>query len=250
MQENNHREICAIILAAGKGKRMKNEDINKVTIRINKKPLIAYSVQVLEELRIKPIIIVTGHAEHTVKKALQYKNITYAKQDKQLGTGHAALQAIPKIPANITDVIILYGDDSYLYKKELLSKIINMHLSGSQEITFLTILVDDPTGLGRIIRDSNNHIKGIVEEKDADSTQKKIKEINPNVYIFKASFIKKYLPLISQSSVTGEYYLPTLIDLAYDSQEKIEALEGGKIPWQGINTSVDLKIAEKLIKSN
>lgn len=249
MTQITKRKICAIILAAGKGKRMRNKEANKVTLLLNNKPMVFYIIELLDQLQINPVIVVVGHAKGTVEKALRETKVIFAEQKEQLGTGHAVQQAIEFIPEDATDVIILYGDDSYLYKKDLLSKMINMHVNGDQALTFLTIDVQNPKGLGRIIRDSSDRVCDIIEEKDATDREKNVKEVNPNFYLLKTGFLKKYLPLIAPSPATGEYYLPSLIKLAYKAGIIAKVVKGGQIPWQGINTQEDLDIAEKLIKS-
>lgn len=242
---NRRRSISAIILAAGKGSRMK-EEVNKVTLLLNGKPLISYAVNLLQKMEVRPIIVVIGHAKESVKNALKDADIIFVDQKEQLGTGHAVKNAIIKVPETSTDIIILYGDDSYLYKKEILNKIINKHMMGNAMLTFLTIKVEEPAGLGRIIRDSNGNVIDIIEEKDATQEQRKINEINPNCYIFRHDFLKKYLPQIPKSPVTGEYYLPSLIKIAKENNEKIQALDGGFLPWKGINTKEDLVEARNL----
>lgn len=246
---NKQRNICAIILAAGRGSRMKSGDQNKVTMLLHDKPLISYSVNLLENLNITPIIIVVGHAKKSVQEALIDKKVEFIEQASPLGTGHAALTAITKVPSRATDIVILYGDDSYLYTKEILNKIINTHIIEDAAFTLLTIKVDNPQGLGRVIRDKNGNIQGIIEEKDATDEQRKINEVNPNCYIFKAEFLKKYLPEIKKSPVTGEYYLPALIEIAVAKNEKIKIIDGGYLPWKGVNTRQELEEARNMIKS-
>ncbi len=243
-----NRKLGAIILAAGRGKRMEQKRANKVTLLLRDKPLITYAVNLLEKMKISPVIVVVGHAKDTVQVALKNARVVFAEQKRRLGTGHAVRSAITKIPSEITDIIILYGDDSFVYNEEILNKIINIHIMNDQMLTFLTIKVNNPAGLGRIIRNDKREVIDIIEDKDATVVQKKIKEINPNCYIFQTEFLKKYLPKITKSPVTGEYYLPALIKLARDYKEKLEVVEAGFIPWQGVNTQEDLIEAKKLFK--
>ncbi len=242
------RTISAIILAAGKGSRMK-EEVNKVTLPLNGKPLISYAVNLLRKMEIRPIIVVIGHAKESVRNALKDVDVIFVEQKEQLGTGHAVKSALDKIPPVSTDVIILYGDDSYLYKKEILNKIINKHMMGNAMLTFLTIKVEEPAGLGRIIRDSNGNVIDIIEEKDATQEQRKINEINPNCYIFRYEFLKKYIKKIRKNPITGEYYLPSIIKTARENNEKIQAIDGGFLSWKGVNTKEDLEEARNLVKS-
>jgi bifunctional UDP-N-acetylglucosamine pyrophosphorylase/glucosamine-1-phosphate N-acetyltransferase len=109
----------------------------------------------------------------------------------------------------------------------------------------LTISVENPTGLGRVVRNEEK-VLGIVEEKDATEEMKKINEINPGCYVFQVSFLKKYLKRINKSPTTGEYYLTALIDIAVKNKQKINDVISGKILWRGVNTPEELKEAEKL----
>jgi len=246
---NSKKKIGAIILAAGRGKRMKSGK-NKTSLLLHGKPLIAYPVEVLKALNIDPVIIVVGHAKKSVQDALKEHNVIFAEQKEQLGTGHAVKCAMDYLPQEVTDIVNLYGDDSYNYSKKLISKIINKHSSEDSVITFMTIQVDNPTGLGRIVRDSKGSVKGIVEEKDATDDERRINEINPNIFIFKSSFLKKYLSKIPKSPVTGEYYLPHLINLASENGEKISVVQGGYLNWRGVNTQDELKKAHDILEKN
>jgi bifunctional N-acetylglucosamine-1-phosphate-uridyltransferase/glucosamine-1-phosphate-acetyltransferase GlmU-like protein len=200
-------------------------------------------------MNVEPILVVVGHAKESVQNALKDASVAFVEQKEQLGTGHAVKSAIDRIPDIITDIIILYGDDSYIYNQDILKRIINTHMTQEAALTFLTIQVDNPAGLGRIIRNNNGQVTDIIEEKDATEEQKKTKEINPNCYIFKSEFLKKYLPKIEKSPVTGEYYLPAIIKIARENKEKIEVVNGGFLPWKGVNTKEELEEAKNLFVS-
>ena len=239
------KKIAAIILAAGKGKRMRSKNSNKVLSKLGDKQMIIHTVDWLEKLKLKLIIVVVGFAKKSVMDALGNR-VAYAVQRKRLGTAHALMCALKKIPGEITDVLILQGDDSALYKEQTIRKLIDIHLSSNVVLTFLTIDVDNPSGLGRVVRDKKDKLISVVEEKDAADDQRKIKEINPACYVFKVAFLKKYLGKVKKSAVTGEYYLTSLIDIAIKNNEKLEAVRGGKILWRGINTLEELKEAQRL----
>ncbi len=237
----------AVILAAGKGKRINAKKSNKVTFLLGDKPMILHSAQLLKKLKINPIIIVIGFAKKSVKNLFN-GDVIFAEQKKRLGTAHAASTAIKKLPKNIKDVLIINGDDSAFYTKDIIKKLLSNHNKNRNSITLLTIEVSNPTGLGRIIRGKRGEVLYIAEEKDASEKQKQIKEINPGCYVFSVSFLKEYLPKVKKSHVTGEYYLVGLIDLAVRGGEKIQAIAGGKLPWRGVNTEDELKEAEKLFQ--
>jgi len=239
------KKIAAIILAAGKGKRMKSVGFNKVVAKLAGKHMIEHTVDLLEELKIQTKIAVVGFAKESVMTTLGNR-VTYVVQEKRLGTAHAVECALKKLPVDIQTVLILGGDDSAFYKKETIEHLIKFHEKETAALSFLTITVDNPAGLGRVIRDESGRVTGIVEEKDAKENQKIIKEINPGCYIFEVSFLRKYLKKVEKSPVTGEYYLTSLLDIAIKNKEKLEAVAAGQILWRGINTPKELIEAERL----
>ena len=189
MKTNN---FGAIILAAGKGKRMNSKTINKVALPLAEKPMIVHAVYLLEKSGIKEIVVVVGFAKKSVMSVLGNK-VIFAEQKKRLGTGHAALCGLKKLPKDVEDVLVINGDDSAFYPQDLIKDLMNAHRLSKAAITFLTIEKDNPLGLGRIIRNKNGHVVAIMEEKDATESQRLVKEINPGCYIFKVDFLKKYL---------------------------------------------------------
>jgi bifunctional UDP-N-acetylglucosamine pyrophosphorylase/glucosamine-1-phosphate N-acetyltransferase len=239
--------IAAIILAAGKGTRMKSKKVNKVVLHLAQKPMIVHTVELLESLDIKNIFVVVGFAKNSVIELLK-KRVKFVEQKKRLGTAHATLLATKKLPKNIKNVLILNGDDSAFYSKKVISDLILKHIKEDNSFTFLTIKKDKPFGLGRVVRDRNNKIISIVEEKEATSSQKRIKEVNPACYFAKTEFLKNYLPKIQKSKLSGEYYLTDLIKLGVENKEKVDALFAGDIVWRGVNTKEELKEANNLIK--
>ena len=239
------KDLAAIVLAAGHGKRMKSQKVNKVTLELGGKPMILHTVELLESLGIKTVVVVVGFAKESVIALLKGRAI-FTEQKERLGTAHAVSTALKELPKNISDVLVLNGDDSALYSKSVIKELIDKHLSLNASFTLLTIEKDPPFGLGRIVRDSQGKISDIVEEKDATDEQRKIREINPGCYIFKVDFLKKYLPEVEKSPVSGEYYLTSLIKIGLQNGEKIEDLPAGKLAWRGINTQSELSEAERL----
>lgn len=239
-------KIGAIVLAAGKGSRMKSKTANKVTLKIADKPMIVHSVQLLETLHIHPIVIVVGFAKQSVMDILG-ERVYFAEQKKRLGTAHAAIKGLKIIEKmGVTDVLIIQGDDSAFYAPAIIDGLIKKHHETQAGITFLTIEKENPFGLGRVVRDAQDSVVKIVEEKDAAETERKIKEINPACYMFSVKFLHTYLKQVKKSPVTGEYYLTSLIDLAIRHKETVSTVKGGNIPWRGVNTREELAEAESL----
>ena len=238
-------KIATIVLAAGKGRRMKSKDVNKVVLSLGGRPMILYAIKLLESFKISPIIAVVGFAKKSVIDILKDR-VVYVEQKERLGTAHAVGLTLKYLPKEITDVLVLNGDDSAFYKEETIRNLIKKHREKGASLTFLTIELDNPAGLGRVVRDNEGKLLAIIEDKDAKDGVKNIKEINPACYVFKVSFLKNYLKRIPKSKVTGEYYLTSLIDMAIKNKEKIEIVRGSKLIWRGINTMEELREAERM----
>ncbi len=238
-------KIGAIILAAGKGSRMKSKSANKVTLMLSDKPMIVHSVELLESLTIHPLVIVVGFAKESVMNILGEK-VYFAEQTKRLGTAHATKRGLEKLPEVVDHVLVLNGDDSAFYKKDTIEKLIQKHLETNAAFTFLTLEQDNPFGLGRVVRDTQGNLVKIVEEKDATEDERKIKEINPACYLFTYDFLRKYLSKVEKSKVTGEYYLVSLVELAVQHNEKVETVNAGNIVWRGVNTKEELEEARTM----
>lgn len=240
------RKLGAIILAAGRGTRMKSGKTNKVALLLADKPLILHSIHLLEKMKFRQIIVVVGFAKESVKNVLKDSNIVFAEQKKRLGTANAVKAAMPVIDESLTDILIIQGDDSHFYKEDTIKKLTDAHFVSNSSITFLTISAHNPFGLGRIVRDKNGKVTAIAEEKDASEKIRKITEVNPACYMVKVSFLNKYIRQIQKSPVTGEYYLTSLIDIAIKNNEVLETLREGNMSWRGVNTKEELEEAEKI----
>ena len=199
------------ILAAGKGSRMESK-LPKVLHKLNGKSLIDYVLDTASELNPDSITLVVGFQKDRVKNHIQDDNINYVSQDQQLGTGHAALQMEHQLANQIGHLLILYGDVPNI-KSSSLSPIIDEHIKEDRNATVITATLDDPTGYGRIIRSENGDLLRIVEEKDCTADEKKIKEWNPGIYIFKIPQLFSELKRIESNNASNEYYLTDVIEL-------------------------------------
>ena len=239
-----NKELRVVVLAAGKGKRM-NSDLPKVLHKLQSKPLIDYVIEESELLNPKEIILVVGFKKESVIKHTESRiNLKYATQIEQLGTGHAVLQTNELLKNKRGHILILYGDVPNI-KASTLQPIVNDHISNNRDLTLITAEIDDPTGYGRIIRDKNGNLLKIIEEKDCSDDEKKIKEWNPGIYIFKIPEVFKILDNIKTNNVSKEYYLTDAIGLAQQSNMQIKAIKiANSDEVIGVNTADQLKELE------
>lgn len=239
-----NKELRVVVLAAGKGTRM-NSDLPKVLHKLQSKPLIDYVIDESELLNPKEIILVVGFKKESVIKHTESRiNLKYATQIEQLGTGHAVLQTNELLKNRKGHILILYGDVPNI-KASTLQPIVNDHISNNRDLTLITAEIDDPTGYGRIIRDKNGNLLKIVEEKDCSDDEKKIKEWNPGIYIFKIPEVFKILDNIKTNNASKEYYLTDAIGLAQQSNMQIKAIKiENSDEVIGVNTADQLKELE------
>ena len=238
------KELSIVILAAGKGTRM-NSDLPKVLHKLNGKPLLDHVLDESELLNPREIILVVGFKkEHVIshtKNRINLKNVT---QIEQLGTGHAVLQTEEFLKDKKGHILILYGDVPNI-KASTLEPIIDDHIKNNRDLTLITAELDDPTGYGRIIRDKNARLLKIVEEKDCNDNEKKIKEWNPGIYIFKIPEVFEILNNIKTNNASKEYYLTDAIGLAQQSNLQIKAIKiANSDEVLGINTAGQLEELE------
>lgn len=242
---SNFESTAAIILAAGRGTRIKAKTKNKVAFRLNGKSMIAYTLDHLLEAGITRIYAVVGFQSSSVKEALGDK-VEYIEQKEQLGTGHAVQVAVVHIPDSVKTILSVYGDDSAFYPPALFQEIVRKQQAQNCDLLFLTVHKDDPTGLGRIVRDKEGKVQRIVEEKNATPEEKKIKEINTGFYCFDKNFLQAHIHELVQNPVSGEYYLTDMVEIALKNGKKVEALfVKDESIWQGVNNRRDYTLAQK-----
>lgn len=238
---------AAIVLAAGRGTRMNAKKKNKVAFNLHGKPMILHTVEHLEEAELGQIIAVVGFQSDSVKSALGSR-VTYVSQDTPQGTGDAIRYALPVLGPEINTILCISGDDSAFYPPSLYRDMISKLGESASDLLFLTIHKEDPTGLGRIVRDDSGAVTRIVEEKNATEQEKKIQEINTGFYCFRREFLEKYLSEITKNPLSGEYYLTDMVEIAKKHGKKIAAYyrPDGSI-WHGVNNRSDyLKAQQKL----
>ncbi|MBI4996923.1 MAG: NTP transferase domain-containing protein [Rhodocyclales bacterium] len=207
-----------VILAAGKGKRM-HSDLPKVLHPIAGKPMLAHVVDTARKLGAGNTCVVYGHGGEQVREALAAPDLTWAKQEPQLGTGHAVLQALPQLdPAAPT--LVLYGDVP-LIRAETLARLLKV--SRDDTLALLTVKLPNPKGYGRIVR-AQGRVTRIVEEKDADDAERAIDEVNTGILVAPTAALQRWLPGLGNSNAQGEYYLTDIVGLAVGEGMTVEAV--------------------------
>lgn len=239
---------AAVILAAGKGSRMQAKSKNKVAFVLHGQPMIKTTADHLTMAGIGQLIAVVGFAADSVRKALG-ETVTYVTQKEQLGTGDAIKAAIPKLLPGITTVLSVYGDDSAFYPAELYTQMVQRLEESTASLLFLTIIKDDPTGLGRIVRDDLGNVTRIVEEKNATEAERKITEINTGFYCFKRDFLESHINEITKNPISGEYYLTDMVAIALSHGLTVTTYQADSNIWHGVNNRSDYAKARAKMQS-
>jgi bifunctional UDP-N-acetylglucosamine pyrophosphorylase/glucosamine-1-phosphate N-acetyltransferase len=237
---------CAIILAAGEGKRMKSST-PKVLHKVCGIEMINVVIDVIRKAEINDINVVIGRGADEVKDATEGKNVFYSLQEKQLGTGHAVMNARNFLMGKSGTVAIFTGD-APLITEQTINKLIDTHNNYGYQATVLTSKVDNPYGYGRIVREENGEVSRIVEHKDCNSEELKINEINSAMYCFDIESLLISLDKLNNNNSQGEYYLTDIIGILKLEGKKIGAVE---IPFEetmGINSRTQLAEAEKIMR--
>lgn len=251
MSENIMKNnVAVLILAAGKGKRMQS-DLPKLMHLLKGKPLIDYPVRVIEQLGLKPVVVVNDASpliqDYLVDRA------QYAIQKEQLGTGHAVMMAESLLRDRIEHVVVLYGDLPSLSASSL-QTLIDTHLSQQNCITMTVVNLPDFNGwrqyfydFGRIVRNRDGDILKIVEKKDCFPVQLNILELNLGVYCFNSQWLWENLRKLNNDNSQKEYYLTDLIEMCIEQRKKLGDIAIDPKEAVGINTKEQLDLAEQLI---
>lgn len=238
-----------IILAAGQGKRMHSTK-PKVLHEIGGKPMLSRIVDTALHLTPEKIHVIVGHGGEQIMQTLSSLPVHWITQSEQLGTGHAVLQALPYIPDS-SQVLVLYGDVP-LIQLDTLKKLIN-HCNAStatkRPLGLLLASLDNPKGLGRIIRNEEGRVQTIVEEKDATDAQRNIHEIYTGICYAQANCLHRWLPSLNCNNAQEEYYLTEIIEKAYAEQWPIESLQvDDPTEAEGVNNMLQLQQLERQLQ--
>lgn len=214
----------AIVLAAGKGTRM-NSDLPKVLLPVCERPMIHFVLDALERAGCGHTIVVVGHRAELVEQELQRRagSLATVRQTEQLGTGHAVMQCRQQLAEHSGPVLVVAGD-SPLLQPTSLQRLLQQFSGHRPDLLLGTLVKDDPSGLGRILRDAQGRFVGIVEHKDADNQQRAIREVNMSTYLFDAAALLWALQRLDNRNAQGEYYLTDCAAILQSAGRPVEAL--------------------------
>ena len=237
----------ALVLAAGLGTRMKSSRA-KVLHEVQSKPMILHVMDTIKNLSLDHTYVVVGHQKAKVAALLDGYQASCIIQEEQLGTGHAVLCAEEELRSIGGTVLILSGDVP-LIRAETLQAMLAEHAQNEPVLSLMATTLDDPTNYGRIVRNNQGGLQGIVEEKDASAEQKEIKEINAGIYCAEISFLFEALKKVGTDNKQGEIYLTDIVKIAIDAGLGVDVFSGASSEEVlGINSRHELAAANEYLQ--
>ncbi|MFQ6016083.1 MAG: bifunctional UDP-N-acetylglucosamine diphosphorylase/glucosamine-1-phosphate N-acetyltransferase GlmU [Anaerolineae bacterium] len=237
--------IAIAILAAGRGERMKSS-LPKVLHPLAGQPMVSYVVATALKLNTTKVVLVVGHGEEEVRKAVG-DQVIYAEQREPLGTGHALLQTRSLLEGKAPTILVLYGDTP-LITTATIERLVLHHEKANTAVTMLSFCPEDPTGYGRVLRDADGQVRGLIEDAFAKGEERNIREVNSGLFCFRDDWLWTHLEQI-QRNEKGEYYLTDLVGMALEEGEGVEALSiSNPAEAMGVNNLVQLAQAETIMR--
>jgi len=242
-------QLCAIVLAAGHGKRMRSA-LPKVMHLLSGRPLVHYPIQRAIEAGATRVVVVVGHERERVAPYLLETfgdKVSLAVQHEQLGTGHAALQGLPWLPDDADRTLVLYGDTPLLVASDLVRLADALDRAPDASLAMLTCTTSDPAGYGRILRDPTGRVTGVREDRDLTDTERNIREVNPGVYCARVDFLATALAGLRPDNAQGELYLTDVVALAAVRHAVVD-VAGDPSSLVGINDRAQLGEADRMMQ--
>ena len=237
---------CALVLAAGQGKRIKS-NLPKVLHKVCGKEMVNHVIDSVRAAGIEDVNLIIGKGAELVKEGTSDRNVSYSLQAEQLGTGHAVKCAKSFLDGK-KGVVAVFAGDTPLIKKSTIEKLFNEHVNNKNAATILTSLVEDPTGYGRIVRDENGEVLKIVEHKDCNEDELRINEMNTAIYCFDIELLVSALDKINNNNNQGEYYLTDVIQILKEANKRVGAVTTEFEETIGVNSRVQLAEAEEILR--
>lgn len=237
---------CGLILAAGKGSRMKS-NLPKVLHKACGKSMVNHVIDTLRNGEVKDINVIIGTGADLVKKATEDRDVSYSLQSEQLGTGHAVICAKDFLQ-NKKGIVAIFTGDAPLITEETVKELIRYHEEKNNKATILTSLIDDATGYGRVIRNEVGEVEKIVEHKDCSAEELKVNEINAGMYAFDIELLLSSLNKLNNKNAQGEYYLTDVIEILKTEGERVGAVAAPLQETLGVNSRVQLAQVEKIMR--
>ncbi len=238
------RDLAAIILAAGAGKRMKS-DLPKVLHPIAEEPMLAHVIRQAQSSGANQIVVIVGHMRELVIPVVEQAGVSHAIQDQLLGTGHAAMMAESALQGYEGEILVLSGDVPLL-TEETIRNVVEYHREQEVVATVITAIAPDPSGYGRVLRDKDGAVTAIREHKDCTDEERLISEINSGIYLYDAKYLFPALHSLSNTNAQGEYYLTDVFESFFKQDLPVAAWVADFNEIHGVNTVNDLAEAEQI----
>lgn len=236
---------CAIILAAGEGKRMKS-NTPKVLHKVCGKEMVNHVIDTMRAAGLSDLNVIVGKGAEKVKEGTKHRDVSYSFQEKQLGTGHAIICA-KEFLRHKKGIVVIFNGDVPLITEESIKKLIDTHEKEGFQATILTSILENPTGYGRIVR-KDGEVESIVEHKDCNEEELAIKEINAGMYCFDIESLLSSLDLLTNNNAQGEYYLTDVIGILKNHGKRVGAVVVDYEDTMGVNSRVELSVVERIMK--
>ncbi|MCP4005631.1 MAG: bifunctional UDP-N-acetylglucosamine diphosphorylase/glucosamine-1-phosphate N-acetyltransferase GlmU [bacterium] len=240
-------DLALVLMAAGKGTRMRSS-LPKVLHPVCGRPILMHAVQLGRELGARRVVAVVGSGEDQVREVLADEDVEIVVQSEQLGTAHAALQARALLEDHEGPVLVMNGDHP-LYRASTFNDLLDTYRKGSAELAILVAEFPNPTGYGRIVRNSDGSVARVIEEDDADAATKEIREVNLGAYLASSELLFQCLSKVGNDNAKSEYYLTDVIEIAAQEGRRVET--SSTDDWTetlGVNSRVELAEAERLMR--
>lgn len=239
------KDICVVILAAGRGTRM-GVNTPKVLLKVGGKSILLRCLNIIKELKPVEIVIVVGYKHEQIKKEVEKSNVKviYAFQKDLLGTANSLQIALKKIPSSIKNILVIFGDDAAFFRAETIKKFVKFHHKKENKVTFLVSDLNKPNPIGGLEIDNNGKVIGILRQSQLIAKNLNKYPVLVGAFCFDRNWISKNIIKIEKSDLSGEYPLPYIYKVALQEGQPVGTFElKNKYEWSGINTPEELRIA-------